>query len=201
MHCHGPCFWYKIISINILGGTLRQQINSKAQLKFQPNEIKSLIDQLVFGVKYLHQNNVVHRDLKPDNIFLTSDRYVKFGDFGLASVLQMGDYTKIDMGSLKYMAPEIIKTQPTKFEPDIWSLGCIIYEIITLTQAFNGPIPYKIQKKIRKGRYNKDLLNEANHGSEGLSKLVQSMLTVDRKHRPDIFTISGNYLYSVYIYS
>ena len=98
---------------HILGGTLRQMINSKVemQLKFQPNEICQLVDQLVFGVKYLHQNNVVHRDLKPENIFLTAKLYVKFGDFGLASVLQMGDYTNIDMGSMKniyryYFVPE-----------------------------------------------------------------------------------------------
>ena len=164
------------------------------KLKFRPDEIYQLIDQLLAGVKYLHGYNIVHRDLKPDNIFLTQDLYLKIGDFGLASLLQIGEYTKINIGTRRYMAPEVFRNQETKLEPDIWAVGCIIYEILTLTKAFNGSDPYEISKNIVEGRYNKSLLNEGNNCSKGLSKLVQSMLIVDRKSRPDIFTIYCNYL-------
>ena len=194
MHCHGLCFWYRIHSIYI-GGTLKQLINSKVkmELRFRPDEIYQLVDQLIYGVKYLHKNNIVHRDLKPDNIFLTQDLNIKFGDFGLASNLQIGEYTKIDMGTLIYMAPELIRQQEHKLEPDIWAVGCIIYEILTLTKAFNGIDRLEIQTKIANGKFDINLLNEENHCSKGLSVLVQSMLTVDRKSRSDIFTISCKY--------
>ena len=183
-----------------IGGTLKQLINSKVkmELRFRPDEIYQLVDQLIFGVKYLHKNNIVHRDLKPDNIFLTQDLNIKFGDFGLASNLQIGEYTKIDMGTLIYMSPELIRQQEHKLEPDIWAVGCIIYEILTLTKAFNGIDPFEIQMKIANGKFDISLLNEENHCSKGLSELVQSMLTVDRKSRPDIFTIYCNYYYYYY---
>ena len=163
------------------------------KLKFRPDEIYQLIDQLLAGVKYLHGYNIIHRDLKPENIFLTQDLYIKIGDFGLASLLQIGEYTKISMGTRRYMSPEVIRNRETKLEPDIWAAGCTIYEILTLIKAFNGSDPYEISKKIVEGRYDKSLLNEGNNCSDGLSKLVQSMLTVDRKSRPDIFTIYCNY--------
>ena len=170
------------------------------KLKFRPDEIYQLIDQLLAGVKYLHGYNIIHRDLKPENIFLTQDLYIKIGDFGLASLLQIGEYTKISMGTRRYMSPEVIRNQETKLEPDIWAAGCTIYEILTLIKAFNGSDPYEISKKIVEGRYDKSLLNEGNNCSDGLSKLVQSMLTVDRKSRPDIFTIYCNYLNISLIY-
>ena len=150
------------------------------KLKFRPEEIYQLIDQLLAGVKYLHGYNIVHRDLKPENIFLTQDLYLKIGDFGLASLLQMEEYTRINIGTRRYMAPEVFRNQKTKLEPDIWAVGCIIYEILTLTKAFNGSDPYEISKNIVEGRYKKSLLNVRNNCSKGLLRKIWKNL---RKRR------------------
>ena len=181
------------------GGTLEDLINSrkKSQNPFTLEEIVKILDQLIFGIKYLHNENVVHRDLKPENIFLTRDQFVRFGDFGLSAKLEHGKYTVIDWGTTKYIAPETIKQMPSKLEPDIWALGCILYELITLKQAFCEEKDYDTMEKIVKGEYDRTLLCGRNC-PDSLADLVTSMLAVDRKQRPDIFQITC--IIYIYIY-
>ena len=113
---------HSLIVNYLLGGTLADLINSRQLLgsPFSLDEIYQIIDQLIYGLKYLHTKGIVHRDIKPENIFLTKELFVKFGDFGLASRLKPGAYTKIDMGSEQYVAPETLDQEPSKLEPDIW---------------------------------------------------------------------------------
>jgi polo-like kinase 1 len=84
--------------------------------------------QIIEGVRYLHQQNVIHRDLKLGNIFLGENNVVKLGDFGLATRLAHADERKMTIcGTPNYIAPEILKESGHSFEVDVWSLGVILY--------------------------------------------------------------------------
>lgn len=102
--------------------------------------IMGLINQLICGVHYLHSMNVVHRDLKPQNILVTRDGIVKIADFGLSRSLEIRvpPYSS-EVVTLWYRSPELLMGSTSyKFYIDIWSLGCIIYEMITLEPLFPG---------------------------------------------------------------
>lgn len=85
----------------------------------------------------MHSNKIVHRDIKPQNVFVDSDMNLKVGDFGISKLL---DYTaqncKTSAGTPSYMAPEMVDSEDYSFKADIWSLGCVIYEICTLERLF-----------------------------------------------------------------
>ena len=84
-------------------------------------------------IKFCHQRNILHRDLKPLNIFLTKDNHIKLGDFGISKVLKsIQDKAKTMIGSLLYMSPEVLKGEEYSFSFDIWSLGIILYELCLL---------------------------------------------------------------------
>jgi polo-like kinase 1 len=85
-------------------------------------ETRYYMQQLIQGVKYLHENMIVHRDLKLDNIFLDRDLNVKVGDLGRADEL-VSDFS----GTLQYMAPEILDRSGHSFQADIWAIGVVIY--------------------------------------------------------------------------
>lgn len=94
---------------------------------------------IVMGLKYLHSHNILHRDLKPANIFVTSDNVCILGDFGLSKILDSADSLQTSCkGTLPYMSPEILykNKRGHNLKTDIWSLGCVLYEICTLDHAF-----------------------------------------------------------------
>jgi NIMA (never in mitosis gene a)-related kinase len=86
---------------------------------------------LVMGLKALHSKHVLHRDLKSANIFLTSKRLLKIGDFGISKVL---DNTSANtfVGTPYYLSPEVCCNKKYDLRSDLWSLGCILYELCTL---------------------------------------------------------------------
>lgn len=100
------------------------------------HDILDVFKQVVDGVQYLHTNNILHRDLKPDNI-LIHDGIVKIADFGLAKRMTLNPMS-YNVVTLHYRAPEILSKQPYGKPIDIWSLGCILYEICTLFVPFRN---------------------------------------------------------------
>jgi serine/threonine protein kinase len=81
----------------------------------------------------MHTNKIVHRDLKPQNVFVDSDMNLKIGDFGISRILDhTAQHCQTSAGTPSYMAPEIVDSQEYNFKADIWSLGCIIWEICSL---------------------------------------------------------------------
>jgi NIMA (never in mitosis gene a)-related kinase len=95
--------------------------------------------QICFAVKYLHDKKILHRDLKLSNIFISSNGDIKLGDFGIAKVLSNTDeFTKTIVGTPYYLSPEICQKKPYNYKSDIWSLGCVLYEIMNLKHAFEG---------------------------------------------------------------
>lgn len=95
--------------------------------------------QLVDGLKYIHEKNIIHRDLKPSNILLDNHGNIKIGDFGISRVMTATLALAVTaVGTPQYMSPEMCENKPYTFKSDIWALGCVLYEMATLRNAFEG---------------------------------------------------------------
>jgi serine/threonine protein kinase len=125
------------------GETLAQRI---ARKPLELQEALSIGQQIAEAVAAAHENGVVHRDLKPSNIKITPDDRVKVLDFGLAksasgesagqdiTVTQIGSV----IGTPAYMSPEQLRVNPTDRRTDVWSFGCVLYEMLTSKRPFEG---------------------------------------------------------------
>ncbi|KAL7331448.1 Serine/threonine-protein kinase, variant 2 [Mucor circinelloides] len=121
-------------------GDLNGYIKNTYQSQGMPEDIVlHFLGQLASGLKYLHDQNLIHRDIKPKNIFLvppptttaTNVPDVKLGDFGLAKALPKTSLAMSVLGSPIYMAPEVLKGEPYNYKADLWSLGVVLYELMT----------------------------------------------------------------------
>ena len=118
--------------------------------------IYNIIKQICLGLKEIHSKNIIHRDLKPENIFMNKNNEIKIGDFGISK--ELNSYKAItktnnNLGTLYYIAPEILKNGKYNNKADIWSLGCIIYELFNLDFYFLNNMMHEI-KKINENIYN-----------------------------------------------
>uniref|UniRef100_A0A4W3K3S4 non-specific serine/threonine protein kinase n=1 Tax=Callorhinchus milii TaxID=7868 RepID=A0A4W3K3S4_CALMI len=128
------------------GGTL-------AQYLLEERDILNLFHQMVAAISYLHEHNVLHRDLKTANIFLTKDSEVKLGDFGVAKVMSTGSEAHTILGTPYYISPEICEGKCYNEKSDIWSLGCILYEMACRRRTFEGTNLPAVVNKIMKGQF------------------------------------------------
>ena len=120
---------------------------------FTEQEIWSLIGQMAMGLKALHDKNILHRDLKCANIFLSRDGTVKMGDLNVSKVAKYGGLLFTQTGTPYYASPEVWKDQPYDNKSDIWSFGCVIYEVITLQPPFKAENMDMLYKKVLSGQY------------------------------------------------
>jgi len=84
----------------------------------------------------IHRDQIFHRDIKSLNVFITEEKQLKIGDFGISQIYDPQVKGEI-CGTLQYMAPEIIDSKPFGFESDVWSLGCVFYELCSKKKPFN----------------------------------------------------------------
>ena len=122
-------------------GDLFNYICSKGRLSM--DETSFIFYQIVNGIQYLHKNNIVHRDMKPENIMLTEDMIVKIGDFGLSKYFKNDEIRlKTNCGSPCYSAPEVLRGNKYKPKPvDIWGIGIILYCMVC------GELPFEDEKE------------------------------------------------------
>ena len=126
----------------ITGQTLRQILDIRG--KFSIIESLDIMKQLCRAISYAHQHGVIHRDIKPQNIFLASDGTIKLADFGIATFQNANHVTRseIVIGSVHYMAPEISQGHPASERSDIYSMGITFFELIT------GKVPFDSQSAV-----------------------------------------------------
>jgi NIMA (never in mitosis gene a)-related kinase len=121
------------------GGDLMKIIedHKKSRSKLTEKEVWHYFIQVVRGLKALHDLTICHRDIKCANIFLSKDGVIKIGDLNVSKVAKKGMmYTQT--GTPYYASPEIWKDKPYDYRSDIWSLGCVLYELITLMPPFRA---------------------------------------------------------------
>jgi serine/threonine protein kinase len=162
------------------GRTLDSLIEEKGKLP--PHTALALIDQLCAGLAYVHARRVIHRDIKPANIFVSRDRIVKLGDFGLARVMRELSIRKTEIrGTPLYMAPEQITGENVTHRADLYAVGCTLFELVTGRPPFmDGEILYHHlhTKPPRPSELEPSL-------SEGFDELVLSCIAKDAEQRID----------------
>jgi len=167
------------------GGDLYTKIAQQKKFGklFDEEQILDWFVQICLALKHIHSKRILHRDLKTQNIFLTSKGDVKIGDFGIARVLQNTyDVAQTAIGTPYYLSPEICQEKPYNQKSDIWSVGCILYEMLTLHHAFDGNSMRSLVYKILKGC--PPPISEV-YSSE-MRNLVAEMLTKDPAKRPSV---------------
>jgi tetratricopeptide (TPR) repeat protein len=119
------------------GETLKKKIERGS---LQPADAIDLASQIAHGLSEAHRHGIVHRDVKPANILVTSSKALKILDFGLAKLDGSPDITKSGsrLGTTTYMAPEQVRAERVDHRADIWSLGVVLYEMLTGTKPFKG---------------------------------------------------------------
>lgn len=105
---------------------------------YQLKEVKSIIEQVLTAIDYIHAKGLLHRDIKPQNIFYSADGLVKISDFGLSITLNENYQSSKVNGSIPYLAPEVIKGDAPSVESDIYALGVTFYELLEGKIPFNG---------------------------------------------------------------
>ena len=149
--------------------------------KIEEKIIWIIFIQLSLGLSYLHHKKILHRDIKTKNIFIKNNLTVKIGDFGIAKILNStSSYAHTFIGTPYYISPELCKDQPYNDKSDVWSLGCVLYELCTLNHPFEGGTQVEIYEKIMTQKF-KAISPEY---SLELKKMVDLLLEKDEKKRP-----------------
>ena len=161
------------------GETLKNFIDKHINdsLLIKENTISNIIKKICIGIKEIHDKRIVHRDLKPEHIFMNDNMDIKIGGFGISKQLNSNQTHRKSInkaGTEYYIAPEILDDGIYNEKSDIWSLGCIIYELFTLNIYYKDAICREI-KKIDSDIYNNKW-----------QKLIDSLLQTDYKKRFDI---------------
>ena len=122
------------------GGDLSEFIEEKKKTGrlLKEDLILEIFIKILIGLTYLHNKNILHRDLKTPNIFLTNGLQIKIGDLGVAKVLSHTSFAKTLIGTPYYLSPEICEEKPYNDKSDIWALGCILYELTTYKHPFDA---------------------------------------------------------------
>ncbi|KAI4190417.1 MAG: hypothetical protein L6R41_000797 [Letrouitia leprolyta] len=133
------------------------------------------------GLRGKNQIMILHRDLKPDNVFLGDDNQVKLGDFGLSKLMQSHDFASTYVGTPYYMSPEICAAERYTLFSDIWSLGCVMYELCARKPPFDAKTHLQLIQRIKDGRAEP----LPSIYSPELQTAIKSCLKTNPLHRPD----------------
>eukprot|EP00903_Cladosiphon_okamuranus_P009689 g9218.t1 len=186
---HGACERDKTLVIVFewaAAGDLKRQVRKalERQVHFKEATIWGYFAQICAAVSYMHQQRIMHRDLKPANIFLTLKGQVKVGDLGLGRFMTTCNetlaYSKV--GTPLYTSPEVLRGGGYSWKSDIWSLGCILYELAMLRNPFKceGLDLFTLVLKISRGNYPPVL----DYYSEDLRALARDMININPPDRP-----------------
>ena len=169
------------------GGDLSQYINKNKQTKYLLEEdlIWNIFLKITIGLATLHKSNILHRDLKTQNIFMTKNLDIKIGDFGVAKILTNSGFAKTIIGTPYYLSPELCEEQPYNNKSDVWALGCILYELSSYKHPFNAKSQASLILKILQDKP----APIHNYYSENLQKLIYLILDKNHLTRPSCYDI------------
>lgn len=163
------------------GGDLSKFIEDRNGRLLSEEDVLKIFIQIVIGLKYIHDRKVVHRDLKPQNIFMTRVGVVKLGDFGVSKELTCTqDLCQTQIGTPYYLSPEVWNNEPYNTQTDIWAAGCILYELCTLKRPFGGQNINQLLVNVIQGKFQP----LTSRFSSDLRDLVSSMLSQNPSERP-----------------
>lgn len=163
------------------GGDLKEFSKERS---FKESYVKYYAIQLKDGLEYLRSKNILHRDLKPQNILLTNNfKVLKLADFGFARETRNDSMIETVLGSPLYMAPELIKRQTYTVKADLWSVGLIIYELIYGSHPFKGAT--SLFDLISRIENSKIVFHDSKQVSENAINLLQNLLKIDYHRRLD----------------
>ncbi len=153
----------------------------KLNKQFLEKEIWKIFKQIVIGLKSLHDNKIIHRDLKSANIFLDKNGICKIGDMNVSKVIKNSLLNNTQTGTPYYASPEIWNDKPYNYKTDIWSLGCILYEMCTLKPPFIGKNFEDVYNKVISGKF-KVIPGIYSHS---LRNVINNLLKVRSDERPN----------------
>lgn len=147
-------------------------------------ETRYYMSQLVNGVEYIHSQNIIHRDLKLGNLFLTNSMSVKIGDFGLAT--RLGQEKKGTIcGTPNYISPEVLQKEGHGFPADVWALGCVMYALLVGQPPFETSTLKETYSRIADNHY-----SVPDNISTSASSLIRKLLHPNPKSRPTVPSIT-----------
>nr|XP_020754670.1 serine/threonine-protein kinase Nek5 isoform X5 [Odocoileus virginianus texanus] len=169
------------------GGDLMKRIRRQRGVLFSEDQILSWFVQISLGLKHIHDRKVLHRDIKTQNIFLSKNGMVaKLGDFGIARVLNNTmELARTCVGTPYYLSPEICQNKPYNNKTDIWSLGCVLYELCTLRHPFEANNLQQLVLKICQAH----VPPISPRFSRDLQFLISQLFEVSPRDRPSINSI------------
>nr|XP_040137498.1 serine/threonine-protein kinase Nek5 [Ictidomys tridecemlineatus] len=169
------------------GGDLAKRILRQRGVLFSEDQILGWFVQISLGLKHIHDRKILHRDIKSQNIFLSKNGMVaKLGDFGIARVLNNSmELARTCVGTPYYLSPEICQSKPYNNKTDIWSLGCVLYELCTLKHPFEGSNLHQLVLKICQAHF----APISPRFSRDLRSLIPQLFKVSPRDRPSINSI------------
>jgi NIMA (never in mitosis gene a)-related kinase 1/4/5 len=162
-----------------VGKYLKKQMNRP----LEEDKIWKFFIEMCLGVRYLHAKKILHRDIKTCNMFLAGGNKVKVGDLGVAKLLnQTQNMAHTIVGTPYYLSPELCEEKPYNHKSDIWSLGCVLYQLCTYKHPFEAKNQGQLLMRIVKGQYTPV---SSKYSSE-LREIVNKLLLKNQKNRPSI---------------
>lgn len=156
-------------------GELANLIKQRARSRLYLPEMQVVkwLAQLSSAMWYIHKNSLIHRDIKSQNVFLDADDNAYIGDLGIARGLNPNSFAKTFTGSPLYMSPELVQGKLYNTQSDMWSLGCVLFEILALRTAFNARNMNALVVKIIAG----EIPELPSHYSEQLCEICYNLLS------------------------
>ncbi|MEQ2284745.1 G protein-coupled receptor kinase 5, partial [Ameca splendens] len=164
------------------GGDLKFHIYNMGTPGFDKDRIQFYAAQICCGLEHLHRESIVYRDLKPENILLDDNGHIRISDLGLAIKVPEGEFIRGRVGTVGYMAPEVINNEKYAMSPDWWGLGCLVYEMTA------GRSPFRARKeRVKREEVERRVQEEEEEYNDKFTEdakaICRMLLTKDPKQR------------------